>query len=258
MDLGLKDRVAVVTGGSRGIGRACAELLVAEGARVAIIARSVEGVATAADSLGGVLGVPADLSNDEAAVAALIEIQARLGPIDILVNSAGAARRHPPDELTPQAYRNAMDAKFFPYINVMDPLIKQMAARGRGVIINVIGDGGRVASPVHLAGGAANAALMLVTAGLANAYAGQGVRVVGLNPAMTRTERVSERIQALAIQAGIPEDEAFAREQSSIPVGRMADAGEIANVVAFLASDRASYVTGATIRMDGGKIPTIL
>ena len=85
-----------------------------------------------------------------------------------------------------------MDAKFFTYVNAFDPLAKRMAARGRGVIVNVIGMGGKVASSTHLPGGAANAALMLATAGLANAYAARGVRVVGVNPGLTATERLVE------------------------------------------------------------------
>ena len=85
----------------------------------------------------------------------------------MLVNSAGAARRTPAEELTPAAYKAAMDAKFFSYINVIDPVVKRMAARGTGVVVNVIGNGGKVPSTVHIAGGAANAALMLATAGLA-------------------------------------------------------------------------------------------
>ena len=94
-----------------------------------------------------------------------------MDPIDVLVNSAGAAKRTPPDELTPAAWRAAFDAKFFSYINVIDPMVKRMAARGGGVIVSVIGGGGKVASSTHLAGGAANAALMLATAGLGAAYA---------------------------------------------------------------------------------------
>ena len=89
-----------------------------------------------------------------------------------------------------------MDANFFTYVNLIDPGVKRMAARGSGVIVNVIGNGGRIASPVHVAGGAANSALMLVTAGLATAYAGQGVRIVAVNPGLTETGRVAEGMKA--------------------------------------------------------------
>jgi len=258
LDLGLKDKVVLVTGGTRGIGRACAALFVAEGARVAITARNAEAVTREADALGCALGIPADLSDSSAAAAMLAAVQAGIGGIEILVNCAGAARRRPPEDLTPAAYREAMDAKFFPNVNVIDPLVKQMAGRGSGVIVNVIGNGGRVASPIHLAGGAANAALMLVTAGLAHTYADRGVRVVGLNPALTNTERVAEGVRADAVRLGITEEEAFARGQRSFPIGRMAEPEEVANVVVFIASGRASYVTGTNITMDGAKFPTIV
>jgi NAD(P)-dependent dehydrogenase (short-subunit alcohol dehydrogenase family) len=176
----------------------------------------------------------------------------------VLVNSAGAAKRTPPDELTPASWRAAMDAKYFSYINVIDPLVKRMARRGKGVIVNIIGAGGKVASPTHLAGGAANAALMLVTAGLANAYAGRGVRVVGVNPGLTETGRVAEGLESSARLAGTSIAEARRRSIESIPLGRMALPEEIANAVVFLASDKASYITGVTIGMDGAQYPAVL
>jgi len=181
-----------------------------------------------------------------------------VGPVDVLVNSAGAAKRTPPDELTPAAWHVAMDAKYFSYINVIDPVVKRMAARGAGVIVNVIGQGGKVASAVHLPGGAANAALMLATAGLATAYAARGVRVVGINPGLTETDRVAEGLKADARLAGITEAEARARGIALIPLGRMASAEEVANVVLFLASSQASYVTGVTVTMDGAGSPTVV
>src|SRR3954451_5462520 len=116
-----------------------------------------------------------------------------------------------------------MDAKFFTYIHVIDPVVKRMAARGAGVIVNVIGNGGKVASPIHLAGGAANAALMLATAGPAAAYAQNGVRVVGRNPGLTHTERVAEGLRADAALRGTSEEEALQHSLSRIPLGRMAD-----------------------------------
>ena len=147
--------------------------------------------------------IAADLV-DAAAAAAMVErVEKEFGPIDILVNSAGAAKRTDADDLTPAAWRAGMDAKYFTYINVIDPLIKRWAARGHGVVINIIGSGGKVASPTHLAGGAANAALMLATAGLAYAYASKSVRVVGLNPGVTKTERVAEGLKAEAKRANV-------------------------------------------------------
>jgi NAD(P)-dependent dehydrogenase (short-subunit alcohol dehydrogenase family) len=200
----------------------------------------------------------ADLT-DAGAAAGLVEaVEAALGPVDILVSSAGAAQQTPPDDLTPALWRAAMDAKFFSYINVIDPMVKRMAARGRGVIVNVIGVGGKVATPVHLAGGAANAALMLATAGLASAYAAKGLRILGVNPGLTETERVAKRLQAESSLGGISLEEARARSVARIPMGRLATPEEIANAVIFLASDKASYLTGVTIAMDGGQYPVVL
>jgi NAD(P)-dependent dehydrogenase (short-subunit alcohol dehydrogenase family) len=192
MDLNLRGEVAFITGGSKGIGFACAAALAAEGARVAISSRSQDNIDKALAKLPGAFGIAADMSDAAAAAEAIDAVESHFGPIDILVNSAGAAKRATPDELTPAVWRAAMDAKYFSYINAIDPLVKRMAKRGRGVIVNIIGAGGKVASPTHLAGGAANAALMLVTAGLGSAYASRGVRVVGLNPGLTDTDRVAE------------------------------------------------------------------
>lgn len=258
MQLGLESKVVVVTGGSKGIGFACARAFGEEGARVGIVSRSAQNVERAKAALGDVAGICADLVDAEAALRAVDALEAELGPIDVLVNSAGAARRTPPDELTPAHFRAAMDAKYFSYVNVIDPVVKRMARRGAGVIVNVIGNGGKVASPIHIAGGAANAALMLATAGLANAYADRGVRVVAVNPAITETDRVAEGLEADARLSGISTDEARRRLVARIPLGRMAAPEEIAAAVVFLASAKASYITGVTISMDGAAIPVVV
>lgn len=258
MELGLRGKHVLITGGSKGIGLACARVFLAEGAKVAVTSRSRENLDRARAAVGEVLTLAADLADPAAALRTVEACEARLGPIDVLVNCAGAARRRPADELDPAAYRMAMEAKYLPYVNTMDPVVKRMAARGRGVIVNVIGNGGKVASPIHLAGGAANAALMLVTTGLAAAYARRGVRVVGVNPALTNTERVAEGLRADATMLGISEDEALRRSEDRIGMGRMAEPDEIAQVVAFLASDRASYVSGTTVTMDGVQYPIIV
>jgi len=151
-----------------------------------------------------------------------------------------------------------MDAKYFTYINVIDPLVKRMAGRGDGVIVNIIGSGGKIASPIHLAGGAANAALMLATAGLANAYAAKGVRVVGINPGLTSTGRVSEGLKADAKREGISEDEALARAKKKLPLGRLAEPAEIADIAVFAASARGRFLTGANISADGVSTPTVV
>jgi NAD(P)-dependent dehydrogenase (short-subunit alcohol dehydrogenase family) len=258
MDLGLRDKKVLITGGSKGIGLACAKAFRAEGARVAIVSRSQANLDAARKSLGEVFTLAADLADPTMAIGMVERAEREFGPIDVLVNSAGAARRTDADDLTPAAWDAAMQAKYFTTINVIDPLIKRMAARGRGAIVNVIGNGGKVPSPVHLAGGAANAALMLATAGLANAYASKGVRVVGLNPGLTRTDRVAEGLKAEAKRAGISEAEALTRAVAKLPLGRLAEPEEIADIVVFAASERGRYLTGANISVDGASAPTVV
>lgn len=258
MRLQLEGKVVVVTGGSKGIGLACAKAFIDEGARVGIVSRSRENVDSACRELGSAAGSCADLVDPDAARRSIDELEAALGPIDVLVNSAGAAKRTPPGELTPAHWRAAMDAKYFSYVNAIDVVIKRMAARGTGVIVNVVGNGGKVASPIHLPGGAANAALMLATAGLAQAYAPSGVRVVGVNPGLTDTGRVAEGMAADAAAKGIPVEEARRVGIERIPLGRMAMPEEIAAAVVFLASAKASYITGVNITMDGGQVATVV
>jgi len=249
MDLGLKGWKVLITGGSKGIGLACARAFVAEGAQVALVSRSEENLRKA--NIKGAYTVAADLT-DAAAAAAMVErVEKEFGPLDVLVNSAGAAKRTDADDLTPAAWRAGMDAKYFSYINVMDPVIKRMGKRGRGAIVNVIGNGGKVASPTHLAGGAANAALLLATAGLAYAYAGRGVRVVGVSPGVTKTERVAEGLKAEAKRANVSEEQAYKQMISRLPMGRPAEPEEIADIVVFAASERGRYLTGANISTDG-------
>ncbi|MDR6888192.1 MULTISPECIES: SDR family oxidoreductase [Variovorax] len=265
MDLQLQDRHVLITGGSKGIGLACALGFLREGARVSLVSRDLKNleqgrktlVEAFAEAEGRVSVHAADLKDPAGAVAALDAAEQAFGPVDVLVNSAGAARRTPPDELNAAAWHDAMDAKYFTYIHMIDPVVKRMGQRGQGAIVNVIGQGGKVASPVHMAGGAANAALMLVSAGMASAYAAKGVRVNAVNPGLTLTERLQEGLKADAKLQGIGSDEALQRAKARLPLGRIAAPEEIANAVVFLASPRASYITGAIVAMDGAVTPMI-
>jgi NAD(P)-dependent dehydrogenase (short-subunit alcohol dehydrogenase family) len=251
MDLGLKDKKVLITGGSKGIGLACARAFVAEGARVALVSRSQQNLDQARKSLNQAYTLAADLTDAAAAAAMVEQVEKEFGALDVLVNSAGAAKRTDADELTPAAWRAGMDAKYFSYINVIDPVIKRMGKRARGAVINVIGSGGKVASPTHLAGGAANAALLLATAGLAYAYASKGVRVIGVSPGVTKTERVAEGLKAEAKRANVSEEQAYTQMISRLPMGRPAEPEEIADIVVFAASERGRYLTGANISTDG-------
>ena len=261
MDLELKGKVALVTGASKGIGLACAAALAREGAVVVGVSRSEANLAQACASLAAqgleMHALAADLVDAVAAARLVEEAWARFGAIDVLVNSAGAARRYAPDELDPAAFRQAMDAKYFSYVHVMEPVARRMAARGQGSIVNVIGQGGRQAGVMHIAGGAANSALMLATVGLARAYAGKGVRVNAVNPGLTRTSRIDEGLDASARASGRSKEALLEDELARIPMGRLAEPGEIADAVAWLASGRASYVSGAIVPMDGCTVSVI-
>lgn len=258
MDLGLKGKIVLITGGSKGLGLACAQAFIAEGARVAIASRSHENLEKARAALGKVDTFAADLCQPRAAADMVDAVERRVGAVDVLVNSAGAARRVGAEDLTPEAWHAAMDAKYFSYINVIDPLIKRMAARGHGAIVNVIGSGGKVATPTHIGGGAANAALMLATAGLANAYAGKGVRVIGINPGPTKTERVAHGLAADAKRDGVSEEEALKRMVQKMPMKRMPEPEEIAGIIVFAASERATFLTGAILSADAATTPTVV
>ena len=248
--------VAIVTGASKGIGYACAEQLVACGAKVAIVARGADELQRARDELaqkgGTVAAFAADLSDPAQAVDLVQRVETEIGPIGILVSSAGAARRFTIDELGAEGLQQGMQAKYFPGVLTIDPVIKRMAQRGSGSIVNIIGQGGRRASELHIAGGAANSALMLATVGYARAYAGKGIRVNGINPGSTKTGRVASGLETESRATGKTPEVLLTEKEASIPMGRMGEPVEVARVAAFLASDLASYVTGAIIPMDGG------
>jgi NAD(P)-dependent dehydrogenase (short-subunit alcohol dehydrogenase family) len=266
MDLELTGKHVLITGASRGIGLACAHAFIQEGARVSLVSRNEDLLTRASQELmhaspgaiDRVYHCSADLRTPEEALRALNAAESHFGPVEILVNSAGAAQRTPHEALTAEAWHAAMTAKFFTYIHMMDLVIKRMAGAGRGAIVNVVGVGGKVASPVHLPGGAANAALMLASAGLAAAYGPKGVRVNAVNPGPTLTDRLKGRMEALAQSQAITVEQAIRQETRNIPLERFAQPAEIADAVLFLASARASYVTGAVLSMDGATTPMVV
>lgn len=267
MDLGLSGKVVLVTGGSKGLGLASARAFAQEGARVVIAARNRDDLAEAQGALAGegheVAIVAADFSDAAAAGHAVAEAERLAGPIDVLINSAGAARRTPAEQLDAAAWKAGLDAKFFPYIHAQDAVLKSLRARAGsdgttppreiGAIVNIVGNGGRVPSDTHLAGGSANAALLLSTLGLAKYYARYGIRINAINPGITLTRRVEQGLRLEQERFGISREEALARGQAATPLRRYGEAREIANVALFLASAQASYVVGAIVAVDGGQ-----
>jgi NAD(P)-dependent dehydrogenase (short-subunit alcohol dehydrogenase family) len=262
MDMGLQGQVVLITGGSKGIGLACAQAFAAEGARVAIASRDAAHLAAAAARLHaaghGVFTHAADLREAAQADALADAVEAALGPVDVLVTSAGAALRTPVAELTAAHWAAAMQAKYFTGIHAMQALLPRMAARGRGAVVNVVGAGGKLATPTHLPGGAANAALMLASAGLAHAYGRQGVRVNVVNPGLVATSRMQEGLAAQARASGQTVDAVLAQQRERLPLGRICEPEEVARVVLFLASPQSSYVSGAVLTVDGALTPMVV
>jgi NAD(P)-dependent dehydrogenase (short-subunit alcohol dehydrogenase family) len=261
MNLNLEGKTVLITGGSKGIGLSCARAFAMEGALVAIVSRDPANLeaaraALAAKKLDAAI-FPADLADAEAAAAMVAAVEDKVGPIAVLVNSAGGAKRVTPAELTSEKWRTAMDAKFFTYMNVMDAVLPRMVARRAGCVVNIIGTGGKLASPIHLPGGAANAALMLASAGLAAAWGHAGIRVNVINPGATITGRVQMSLDAESRLTGKPPEELRRLNEARIPLGRYAEPEEIADAALFLASDRASYITAASLTMDGGLTPLV-
>jgi NAD(P)-dependent dehydrogenase (short-subunit alcohol dehydrogenase family) len=254
MDLGLGGKRVLITGGSRGIGFAVARGFLGEGASVVIAARDPERLAAARRELtaraqGPVETVAADL----AAPGAAEKLAAAHPAIDILVNNAGAIPGGDILAIDEAKWRAAWDLKVFGYINLARAAFRRMQERRQGVIVNVIGLGGESHSYGYVAGAAGNAALMSFTQALGSRGPDHGVRVVGVNPGLVETDRMTFLMRTRAErELGDPDKWRLLLPKLDLPFGRPASAEEVANVVVFLASERASYVSGSVVRIDGG------
>ena len=252
MDLQLAGKTVLITGGSKGIGKATAEVLAEEGCNLILVARDAELLnATAAEIRAkrqvNVRTIAADLSSD----AAIRKVAAEAGEIDILVNNAGAI---PPGDVLSvddAKWRQAWDLKVFGYISFCRVIYGQMKARKAGVIINVIGAAGEKFPTGYIAGAAGNAGLMAFTRALGKGAPADGLRVVAINPGPVETDRLVMLRKAEAKEKW--GDESRWRELSaSMPFGRPATPREIGNAVAFLASPASGYTTGTVLTIDGG------
>ncbi|HKV55820.1 MAG TPA: SDR family NAD(P)-dependent oxidoreductase [Candidatus Binataceae bacterium] len=255
MELGLDGKVAIVTGGSKGIGRATALGLINEGASVLVCARGQQALDETVSAVGHgarerIDAVAADLMQAEAIRRVVARCVERFGRVDILVNNAGSARPGDFLQLTDEAWMDDWTLKFFGYVRMAREVLPHMQRQKSGVIINVIGAGGLNPTGGYMIGGAANAALNHFTKALADAAAKHGVRVAGINPGPILTERLLKMRAGIAPgSAGQPDEEAFRR---MTPLGRIGTAEEVADLVLFLASERGAFIHGANITIDGG------
>lgn len=262
MDLGLKGRVAFVAAASRGLGRATAEALAAEGVRIACCARS-EGIHEVAGALAtthGVetLGIVADVAVPADVERAVREALARFGQVDILVTNAGGPPPGPFESHTPEAWKQAVALNLDSVVNLTRALLPGMKARRWGRILNVTSIA--VKQPVDslILSNSVRAAVTGFARTLANEVAPFGVTVNNLMPGYTRTERLEQLAGNIAKTKGISEAAAFAAWEQQIPMGRVGEPHEFAALAAFLASERASYITAQSIAVDGGWIRSLL
>ena len=240
MDLDLKGKRALVTGGSKGIGRACAEVLAAEGCEVAIASRNPP-------ASGPFRAKAIDLSQRGAAEALALWA----GELDILVNNAGAIPGGDLLKVDEETWRRAWDLKVFGYINLTRQVYAAMKARGGGAIVNIIGSAGEKMNAAYIAGSTGNAGLMAFTRALGGASHVDGIRVVGINPGPVATDRLLTLYQQMAATQ-LGDAARYPELFKGMSYGRPAKPEEVAWTAAFLASPRSSYTSGCVVTIDGG------
>jgi NAD(P)-dependent dehydrogenase (short-subunit alcohol dehydrogenase family) len=260
MDLELTARRALVTGGSRGIGKAIALALAQEGADVALLARNAQALAAAASELSAatgrrVVGVRADTTQDDAVHAAVAEAVRLLGgPIDILVNAAAepAGFAAPPKlgEITSGFFHAEMDTKVMGYLRCVREVAPAMRSRGWGRIVNISGLAARQSG--NTVGSMRNVAVAALTKNLADELGPHGINVTVVHPGLTRTERTAPLVAARAAAQGVAPEVVESQMAAGNSIGRIVDASEVAHVVAFLCSPKSRAINGDAIAAGGG------
>lgn len=260
MDLDLAGKVAIVTGASRGIGRAIALRLAREGMDVALVARTTEhldDVRREIDALGReAVAMPADLRDPEAPTRLVAATVGALGRLDLLVNNAGAAKRGDFLALTDEDWIDGYALKFFGAVRMTRAAWPLLQA-ARGAVVTIAGNGGRTGDREFAIGGSINAALGLLTKALADRGVADGVRVNAINPGIVETDRYRARLQRLAAESGGSEAEAMERMRTLHRVARFGRPEEVADLVAMMASDRVAHLHGAVVDLDGGETRTL-
>jgi 3-oxoacyl-[acyl-carrier protein] reductase len=263
MDLGLKDKVALVAAGSRGLGRAVAEELAAEGASLVLCAREAETlsetVAAIADTYNAhVLGIPADVTVIDDIKRVVDSGNERFGRIDILVTNAGGPPAGRFDQLTRDQWERAIKLTLLSAVELAREVLPGMRNRRWGRILNITSIA--VKQPVEnlLLSNSLRAGLTGFARTLANEVAAEGITVNNILPGYTRTERLEELAQMMAEKQGISATEFRGKWEKEIPMGRLGEPHEFAALAAFLVSERASYITGTSIQVDGGWVKSLL
>ncbi|HEV3000811.1 MAG TPA: SDR family oxidoreductase [Solirubrobacteraceae bacterium] len=260
MDLGLEDKVCVVTGASRGIGLAVGRRLCAEGARVLFVARSADAVERAAEGCGGDW-LALDVTAPDAADRVIATCAEQMGGVDVLVNNAGTSFARPLDELTDADWQGQWDLHVMAPMRLMRCAAPRMAAAGGGRIVNVTSSAGKRPSLTNAAYSVTKAAQLSLSRVFADAYARDGVLVNAVAPGPVSSDLWTADgglADQTAAARGVSREEAMRQQADKVPLGRFAEPEEVADVVAFLCSERASTVTGAAWSADGGAVSIIV
>ena len=253
MDLQLEGKRVLITGASKGIGLAAALAFAREGASPTLVGRDPAALRAAADAVSAQTGMPAAcVALDLGRADAPQELLRQAGPVDILVNNAGAVPGGALDQVDDERWLAGWELKVHGYIRLARLYYPLMREAGAGVIANVIGMAGSAPRADYICGAAANASLIAFTRALGGEAPRHGVRVFGLNPSRTRTDRVLTLARQRA-QARWGDESRWQETLSGLPFGRLMEPAEVADMLAFCASPRAGYLSGTIIDLDGGE-----